>query len=216
MFPNFLSCFSHKKHDLNSKWEVSIMTDGLLFIVDEMRKKQSILTIYWSITTVFTVYCKCKAIGDVSNYIKFLQIMSKSGDCCRARPEPCGFVLGEIRGSNTLLLSIVWLIGSLLRGRKRGETRGGAAATVSGDKERARSWWPIQKWWGEVQQLEGKAPAIWVQRRVIGRECSSSGYTPAGNVPFWRVHVSGGQWGTQTWLERSLLAYCFCMEAQFI
>lgn len=112
------------------------------------------------------------------------QVGSKSGDGGRAGPEPRRFVLGKVRGGNTLLLGPIRLVGGKLRGGERGEACGRAAAVIQGDPELASSWGPVEKRGGEVPQLEGEAPAMWVQGHLFGWQCCHPGHPAARHVPF--------------------------------
>lgn len=112
------------------------------------------------------------------------QVGTKSGDGGGAGPEPRRFVLGKVRGGNTLLLGTVRFARGKLRGRERGEACGRAAAAIEGDPERAGGRGALEEWGGEVPQLEGEAPAVWVQGHLFGWKCRHSGYPAPGHVPF--------------------------------
>jgi hypothetical protein len=112
------------------------------------------------------------------------QVGTKSGDGGGAGPEPRRYLLGKVRGGNTLLLGTVRFARGKLRGGERGEACGGAAAAIERDPQRAGGGGAVEERGGEVPQLEGEAAAVWVQGHLFGWKCRNPGYPAPRHVPF--------------------------------
>lgn len=143
------------------------------------------------------------------------QIGTKGGDRGGARPKPRRVFPREVRGGDPLLLGAFRLAGGELRRGERGAARGGAAAAVARDTQRAGRWGPREERGRQVPQLEGEAAADGISGDLPCWQRRHAGHPPPRHVPLRRIHPRRGQRHPQARMEGPLPPHRLRLAAAF-